>query len=162
MRTDLLNKRTELIKRAHSLKTKPAQRKAWSKVREIEDQLEELCRESMAQHEGRRFTGRVMYSGTEVLVETQFGTMQANACNDVQSKSWYASTCCVSFERDQTIEFTLKHVEYSWRGFSAMLADIVGGKFDAEEYSRLSSKPGLAFFKYPTGMSGLFAQGAVS
>ncbi len=154
----LMAERSKLIARAHSLKTKAAQRKAWDKVREVEERLEDLHETAWTKLVGTRIQGTAIMSGTSVLVETSIGTFEVNACNDALSKSWYNETCCVSYEAGQTVEFEIMVTGYTWRGAEVMAKNVTGGTFDLSRYEELASKPGLAFFKYPTGMTGLFSQ----
>lgn len=156
MLANLKLQRAELIKKAQALKTKKAQAKAWDKVREIELQMENVISDAWSKVSGRH-TGAVLMSGTDVLVKTEYGTFNAYACNDVLSKSWHSETCCVSYTRGQKIEFEFSVINVTHKGADVMITKISGGTLDEALYQELSAKPNLAFFKYPAGMSGLFA-----
>lgn len=136
-RQTLLDQRTKLVDRANSLKTKKAKSNAWVKVREIERQLADLCKATISPYVGKRLKGTVLYSGSEVLIKTEFGTMQLNACNDILSKSWHNSTCCVSYTEGQEVEFELYIAEYTWKGFESIPYKVTGGVFDQKKYDRL-------------------------
>lgn len=150
-------KRQELVDRARSLKTKKAQSRAWRLVSDIEREMHDLVQSHAELVDGTTITGEVRTSGYEVMVRTAIGNIMVYGCNDVLSKSWYSETCCVSYERGQQIEGEVFVTEVSWRGYSIGLKNVKGGSFDDARYLELSQNPNLAFFKYPTGMSGLFS-----
>jgi len=154
----LKQKHNDLKTKLYKTKTKKAISKLQDAMSTVEHSIEDIYRDLARPWENKRVTGVVLYSGTEVMVKTELGTILVNACSDIQSKSWYNETCCVSFEKGSTIEFTLKINDITYRGVDIGGADISGGVFDAEQYEKLCKNKNLAFFKYPNsdGVTGLF------
>lgn len=154
---ELKDERKLLLTKIYNLKTKPAKRKVWDKISDIELQIENIYKTIAEPYLNRRIKGTIMYSGTEVLVRCELGTIEINACNDKLSKSWYNETCCVSFIRDTEVEFEVIIDSISFQGVIFLAKDVSGGIFSAEEYEKLNKNPNLAFFKYSDDkMSGLF------
>jgi hypothetical protein len=149
--------------RFYSLKTKAAKAKSRSKIIALRLKASEILDVQAASVNGLIVKGTVILADGrdgDLWIDTEaYGRVIGNVTSSVDSKSWYASTCCVSFERGQVVEFELEaHVDFDRSGIHLTAKAIKGGKFDAKKYAELCQKGNLAFFKYPDGhMSGLFA-----
>lgn len=146
--------------KARNLKTKKAQSKAWDKVRELEHKLFiELC-DLRDTYSTFSFKATVISDNKhsmadDIMVKSPFGTLHLSPTNDVESKSWYPQTCCVEYTNNQTVivEVTVDVVDLKLQLFPKQL---IGGTLNTSKYEELCKKDDLAFFKYPTGMTGLF------
>ena len=85
--------------KARSLKTKKAQEKAWTRVRELEHSIFiKLCNERDLYGEfSFKGTVKSFSGGDEFLIETPYGHIWLSPTSDVLSKSWYSHTCCVEY-----------------------------------------------------------------
>jgi hypothetical protein len=147
--------------KARSLKTKKAQQKAYDKAREFErEAFIKLCDErDLYGQFSFKGTVRSVWSGDDgLVVETPYGTMFLSPANDVLSKSWYAETSCIEYIVGQTVyvEATVE-VNHDKLVLNIIPGHITGGTVNETQYAELCQRDNLAFFKYPTGMSGLFA-----
>lgn len=154
--------KTESI-RLYSLKTKPAIAKSRAKIVALKVQAADLLDKQVEAINGAIVKGKVTLVDSrdgDLWIDTEeFGRVYANITGSVDSKSWYATTCCVEFERGMEVEFVLKaSVNFDKSCIDLVAGSIKGGRFNAERYAELSKQDNLAFFKYPDGMSGLFSQ----
>jgi hypothetical protein len=146
--------------KAGILKTKEAQRKAYKKAREYErEAFIKLCdeRDKYGKFSFRATVSHFMSGSENYLVETPYGSMWFSPTQDVLSKSWYPQTCCIEYTKGQTIyvEGTIK-VNSDRLKLEILPGKVSGGVINETQYSELCKNENLAFFKYPTGMSGLF------
>lgn len=150
-------------KRFYTLKTKAARHKSQDRIQALRVQAADILDPIAKGLAGKRVVGTVRYADNldgSLWIETEYGTIYANICNSVDSKSWYASTCCVEFTEGAEVSFTLTAETVFDRSALRLGAkDIFGGKLNNEKYKELCQRTDLAFFKYPDGhMSGLFKQ----
>lgn len=146
--------------RLYTLKTK----KAIANCRELIADLERCLYGWVTQELDRYGNMSVIAMATHdssdsVLVKTPIGNVWLDACNDIESKSWYNHTSCISYKEGDIvkIEMAPEVCEKTWRVVYRTVKHN-GGTLDLEKYDRLCKDDKLAFFKYPTGMSGLFVQ----
>lgn len=96
-------------------------------------------------------------SSDDVMIKTDYGTVWTGVCNDLKSASWYNHTSCISFKGGQEVIVWVDfEVNYDKYAIDVIPQKISGGYFNQDQYEKLCRNPDLAFFKYPTGMSGLF------
>jgi hypothetical protein len=149
----------ELEQKAIKLKTKKAKEKVWDKIRELESAyLNELYIQA-EQYRGLEASGTVLWcDGDSLCIDTiEYGKFFTDPSNAFESKSLYSNTCCVTFEKGDKVSFKIGVGRITVRGGIELVAfEIKGGKFDAKQYAKLCKNPNLAFFRYPTGMTGLF------
>lgn len=151
-------------RRAYGLKTKKAQAKAWSRVRNLRLEAFALLRDECSRYGAhsiratvRRFTPR----DDNYMVDTPYGTMWLDPSSDVLSKSWYAGTCCIEYDKGQqiTLEVTFE-VDHQALCIYVVPGHVTGGRVNQEQYAELDKRTDLAFFKHSTGgMTGLFSSG---
>ena len=150
-------------KRFYSLKTNAAKTKSRAKIVALKVQAAELLDKHVNSISGTITKGKVILVDNrdgDLWIETEeFGRVYASITCSVDSKSWYATTCCVEFERGMEVEFILEaSVNFDKSCINLVAKAIKGGRFNAERYAELCQKDNLAFFKYPDGhMSGLFS-----
>lgn len=154
---------TEIV-RFSFLKTKAAKAKNHAKIIALKVQAAEFLDKHVESINGLIVKGKVTLVDTrdgDLWIDTdEFGHVYANVTSSVDSKSWYATTCCVEFERDMEVEFVLEaSVNFDKSCINLVAKSIKGGRFNAERYAELCQQGNLAFFKYPDGnMSGLFSK----
>ena len=157
---DLKIKAEEYRNKARSLKTKKAQNKAYAMAREIEHEVFiKLCDE-------RDLYGQFSFKATvksfhphdeHYLVETPYGSMWLSPTADILSKSWYSHTCCIEYTVGQTIIVNATiDVNIERLSLEIIPGKVTGGTLNIKQYEELCNNENLAFFKYPTGMTGLF------
>ena len=152
--------------RAYSLKTKKAKEKAWTKVREIKRQILIGLYAEREQFAVFSVKGTVVVDNSHCMaehigIETSYGLFWVSPANDILSKSWYASTCCVEYQEGQQVIVELEADVNSERlGLFLYPKRVYGGTLNETKYAELCKRDNLAFFKYPElkgGMTGLFA-----
>lgn len=155
--TELKQKIKDARTKAYSLKTKKAKDKQFLIIRELTRLLNEALLEAIEPYLGARHKATVLMNGTDVLAKSEFGTIQLYAINDVKSKSWYDTTCCVSFKEGDVVTFEIMHPHATDGQLHWIAGKIEGGHFDQQKYDELCKRDDLAFFKKPDGSrSGLF------
>lgn len=151
-----------LAKRARSLKTKKAQSKAWDAVRAVDREIFlMLCeqRNKYATYSLRGTVERFTDGDRDVFVRMSDGsTSWISPTSDAVSKSWYEHTCCVSYIDGQqvVVEFEID-VDGDRHCLTRTPRRVHGGTLNEQKYAELCKRTDLAFFKYPTGTSGLFS-----
>lgn len=148
--------------RGYKLKTKKAKEKSWAKVRELKREALNILFEDVKQYEKHSIKGivkRFHARDDHFLVETSYGSMWLSPTGDENSKSWYASTCCIEYVEGQEIIIEIDTEVNTEKLFLQLIPKrTYGGKVNEEQYAELCKRGNLAFFKYPDGhMSGLFA-----
>ncbi len=157
---ELKDQAEQLRTKARGLKTKKAKSKAYDSAGELESQAWfKLCDER-AKYGEFSFKAVISHSrsGDEhFLAETPYGSMWLSPTSDILSKSWYAHTCCIEYTKGQTIVVNAKiEVNNDRLSLEVIPGEISGGSVNETQYSELCKRDNLAFFKYPTGMTGLF------
>jgi hypothetical protein len=143
--------------RYNSLKTKAAKTKQQKVINSLYFELDEALLTGLEPYLNTRHKGTIISGGVEALAQTEFGLVPVYACNDKQSKSWYPSTCCVSYKTGDEITFEIKDPSVVYGKLAWFAAEIEGGTFDAAMYAELCKQDNLAFFTKPDGtMTGLF------
>lgn len=148
--------------RAYSLKTKKAQSKAWTKIRDLEREAIIILYTEANKIQKHSVVGTVAFfrDGQEFIIKTeQYGSLWVSPANDVLAKSWYEHTCCIEYTQGQevSIEVTID-VDQDRLCLVVVPGKITGGRVNETQYAELCKRDDLAFFKYPTGqMSGLFS-----
>jgi hypothetical protein len=154
---ELKNKLNEAKKRFYSLKTKRAKEKQRDIIRDLNFQLEDALLEGLKPYLNMRHEGVIVSGGTDALARTEFGIVPVYAVNDRLSKSWYDTTCCVSYKDGDKITFEIKHPNVENGRLNWFAAEVEGGSLDTEKYNKLCKQDNLAFFKKQDGsMTGLF------
>jgi hypothetical protein len=148
--------------RAYKLKTKKAQEKAWTKIRDLEREALDILFVKVKRYQKHSIKGIVKHfraKDEHFLVETIFGSMWLTPTADESSKSWYPSTCCIEYTEGQEIIIEIDTEVNMDKLFLELIPKrTYGGKVNEEQYAELCKRGNLAFFKYPDGhMSGLFA-----
>jgi hypothetical protein len=150
-----------LNSKLYTLKTKKAVQNTQDKIRDLETQLFPLLEQELNKFQAKTIEGTVLWfdvSG-DVSVSTEYGDMFLSNCSDVEAKSWYPETCCITYQKGQSIKIDV-HFEIDFDRYCIKIVSgkTYGGTVDLNEYDRLSQNPDLAFFKYPgsTGVTGLF------
>ena len=153
---------TELKKKLYSLKTKKAIEKCRAEMDDIRHgawlQVVEQCKNytnCMVKCSVRYFGKR----DGELILDTPYGKVFTNACNDVLSKSWYGHTCCVEYAVDQVVymELDFKAGDFN---IEVVAGKVTGGILNTAKYNELCNDGNkYAFFKYPDadGVTGLLA-----
>lgn len=166
MTTAELRLEIELAKQvAYKRKTKAAQVRAWDKVRHLERQLLDIMYAARDKYATFSFKATVIADNKHVMSE-HIGVKDVSGkvfwispCNDILSKSWYASTCCVEYTEGQEV-IVEAEVDVCRDSLKLILVPkrLYGGTLNQTKYEELCKKGNLAFFKYPDGrMSGLFS-----
>lgn len=148
--------------KAQGLKTKKAQSKAYDAAQDLEQQIFIKLRDECVQYGKFSFKATVNHfnsSDEHYLVETPYGLMWLSPTQDILSKSWYSHTCCIEYTKGQVItveaEIDVNHYRLT---LEVITNKVTGGSVNEIQYSGLCQRNDLAFFKYPTGMTGLFSQ----
>jgi hypothetical protein len=140
-----------------ALKTKKAKLKQQDVINRVYHELDAALIEGITPYLNTRHKGTIISGGVEALAQTEFGLVPVYACNDKLSKSWYPSTCCVSYKTGDEITFEIKHPSVDNGRLTWFAAEVEGGTFDQEQYDNFCKQDNLAFFKKPDGsMTGLF------
>jgi hypothetical protein len=148
--------------KAYNLKTKKAEERARVQVNELRGQAFDLLCQVRDRYATFSIKGIVKHwssGGEYVFIKLSDGeAVFLSPTVDVVAKSWYPSTCCVEYTDDQevVVEFT---TDIDMERLSLVLVPraIHGGTLNQAKYAELCQRHDLAFFKYPEGMSGLFA-----
>jgi hypothetical protein len=162
----LKSKLEAATERAHSLKTKKAQTKAWNVVREIRHEILMLlyaARDTYAPY-SMQGTVRWFHAGDDhVCIRlSDNSSTYANPMSDAVSKSWYGHTCCVEYTAGQAVvvEFEVD-VDSDRLCLVRIPKRIYGGTLNEAQFAELDKRTDLAFFKHSSGgMTGLFASKA--
>ncbi len=151
--------------KARGLKTKAAQKKAYDKARELESQVFiELCnqRDQYGKFSFKAIVKHFNPGNEQYMVDTPYGSMWLSPTQDVLSKSWYSGTCCIEYVEGQTIVVDAEiDINHDRLYLYIVPGKVVGGSVNQAQYAELCKQTNLAFFKYPTGMSGFFAKGCL-
>lgn len=143
----------------YNLKTKKAIEKAKDTLNKLQSQALDMLYDAASAYHEFSIKGTVLYSGSDkVYLDTVYGRLNVSLTCDVNSKSWYPQTCCVSYENGQSVIIECQ-VEINTDCFELVVVPkrVYGGTVDENHYQELCKQDNLAFFKYPNGtMSGLF------
>lgn len=157
MITELRQKLKDATTKFYSLKTKKAKERQRDVIRAISLDLHDALMNGIQPFLGVRHEGVIVSGGVDCLARTEFGLVPVYAVNDKQSKSWYESTCCVSYKVGDKITFEIKHPRVENDRLNWFAAEVEGGTFDQNKYKELCKRDNLAFFQRPNGTtSGLF------
>lgn len=149
--------RKEAISKIHTLKCKKAKEKQRDILRYITIELNAALLEGITPYLKQRHEATVLMDGTDVMAKSEFGTINLYAMNDILSKSWYESTCCVEFKEGDVITFEITCLNITDGRINWIAGNIEGGHLDQQKYEELCKRDDLAFFKKPDGsMTGLF------
>lgn len=162
---DIKNQIKQLENEIRSLKTKSAQAKRRDKIRELKNKAIDQLHEQAKSYATHTIKGVVSYVDSYVdsyqtflTAKTSYYDLTLYPCNDELSKSWYVETCCVEYSKGQSITIEVDvEVDYDNLNLTLRPKTIRGGKLNEAKYAQLCDQSNLAFFKYPTGMSGLFS-----
>jgi hypothetical protein len=149
-----------LKRKLFTLKTKKAREKC-------RDKMEDILQESYLQvyEQCKQYTTcsvkcvvKYVDRDGELILDTPYGKVFTNSCNDDLSKSWYGTTCCVEYDIDQVVYL---EVDFQANDFSigVVAKKITGGTLNEEKYKKLCNDGNkYAFFKYPDSddVTGLF------
>lgn len=151
--------------RAYKLKTKKAQTKAWNKIKELSRELWLLLCEERNKYAEHSVKGTVIVDNSHcmseyIMVKTaEYGILHVSPSNDILSKSWYPSMCCVEYAEGQQVIVECD-IDFDRNGADRLCVypkRVHGGVLNESKYAELCQRDDLAFFKYPDGrMSGLF------
>jgi hypothetical protein len=140
-----------------ALKTKATKEKQQKIINEIYGRLKEALLAGLEPYLNTRHKGKIVSGGHDALAQTEFGLVPIYACNDKLSKSWYSSTCCVSYKTGDDIIFEIKHLSVVDGRLHWFAGEVEGGTFDEAKYKELCKQDTLAFFRKSDGiMTGLF------
>ena len=147
---------------AYKLKTKQAKLKRYESIKALRNQAIHLLHDEVkafATHTVKGMVESVGYSQDYLYASTPYGKIMLYQCNDELSKSWYVETCCIEYSKGQeiTIEIDIE-VNYESLSLNLITKTIRGGQLNESKYSSLCENSNLAFFQYPSGMSGLFSK----
>lgn len=148
--------------RARGLKTKKAQQRAWDKVRSLEREVLGMLYEARSKYAPYSIKATVQYfhdGDDHILTRTADGeSCWISPTSDEVSKSWYGSTCCVSYSKGQDVVIEIEvDVDSDRLCLIHVPRRVRGGTLNEAKYAELCKRTDLAFFKYPSGMSGLFS-----
>jgi len=154
-----------LRKEAYSLKTKAAKQKRWNAVRELERLALDILYSEAAKYgpQSIKVTVKRDYKAGEYadyfFVDSCFGVMRLSATGDVESKSWYAHTCCMDYDKGMELVLEIDtEVNHDTLSLNIIPKKHRGGRVNGAMYAELCQRDDLAFFKYPnsSGVTGLF------
>jgi hypothetical protein len=157
---ELKQQATQARDKARSLKTKKAQLKAYNLARDFERQaFGKLCdeRDKYGKFSFKATVNHFNPKNEHYLVETPYGSMWLSPTADILSKSWYSHTCCIEYTKEQIITVEAQiDANLDRLTLEIIPGKVTGGTVNETQYAELCQRDDLAFFKYPTGMTGLF------
>lgn len=143
----------------YNLKTKKAINKARNTLNKLENEAMDILYNASKAYNEFSIKGTVIYSDyEEAYVNTVYGRLNVSLTCDVNSKSWYPQTCCISYNDGQSVIVECRaEVDTDRLKLIIVPKRVYGGTVDESRYQDLCKQDNLAFFKYPNGtMSGLF------
>jgi len=154
---ELQKMRKEVTSKIYTLKSKKSQKKQRDILRDITIELDAALLEGITPYLKQRHEATVLMDGADVIAKSEFGTINLHATNDVLSKSWYESTCCIEFKKGDVVTFEITCLTIIEGRVHWIPGKIEGGHLDHQKYKELCKQDNLAFFKKPDGyMTGLF------
>jgi len=149
--------------KGYNLRTKKAKQKAFDEASKIKREALELLYvqlETFSSHSIKATVKDFTPKSEYFLVETPYGLMWLSPTNDVFSKSWYATTCCIEYAVGQEIIVEIKpEVNQEGLFIELLPVRIYGGQVNEIQYAELDKRTNLAFFKHSSGgMTGLFSK----